>query len=261
MEEVDHDFQQFITQVKSITGINLSDYKEKQMKRRLTSLRNQRGYATFMQYFQAMRSDEKLFKEFLDRMTINVSEFWRNANRWEELERVYIPQLLEKSGRLKCWSAACSTGEEPYSLAMILAEQHALHRTKIIASDIDEGVLQKAKQGQYIERSMREIPQPYIDKYFTKLDAVTYEIDGKLKQAIEFERRNLLADPFDQAFDLIICRNVTIYFTEEAKGKLYKKFAASLKQGGILFVGSTEQIFSPEQFGFMPVSSFFYEKM
>lgn len=261
MGEVDQDFLQFVNSVRSITGIDLNDYKEKQMKRRLTSLRNQRGYSTFMQYFNAMRADEQLFKQFLDRMTINVSEFWRNPNRWEELERIFVPQLLSQNGRLKCWSAACSTGEEPYSLAMILAEQHALHRAQIIASDIDEGVLLKAKEGKYIERSLREVPKPYVDKYFTKHDALTYEIDPKLKQAIEFEQKNLLVDTFETQFDLIICRNVMIYFTEQAKKKLYEKFSASLKQGGILFVGSTEQIFSPEQYGFKPTSTFFYEKM
>lgn len=261
MGEEDQDFLQFVSRVKSITGIDLGDYKEKQMRRRLTSLRNQRGYATFMQYFSAFSKDELLFKEFLERMTINVSEFWRNPNRWDELERVFVPQLLAQNGRIKCWSAACSTGEEPYSLAMILAEQHALHRAKIIASDIDEGVLRKAKEGKYIERSLRELPERYTEKYFKKHDALTYEIDEILQQAIEFEQKNLLVDPFETQFDLIICRNVMIYFTEQAKKKLYEKFAASLKQGGILFVGSTEQIFSPEQYGFKPASTFFYEKV
>lgn len=257
----DRDYDLFIAQVKESTGIDLALYKEKQMKRRLTSLRNQRGFSTFAQYYEAMINDRKLYDEFLDRMTINVSEFWRNANRWEQLEKQFIPQLLQRNSKLKCWSAACSTGEEPYSLAILLAEQQALHRAQIIASDIDEGVLEKARQGKYIERSLRELPAAYVAKYFRQLDSMMYEIDGMIKQAVTFEQMNLLTDRFARHFDLIICRNVMIYFTEEGKKLLYQKFADALKPGGILFVGSTEQIFSPEQYGFKSAATFFYEKM
>lgn len=94
-----------------------------------------------------MSKDKALFHEFLDRMTINVSEFWRNANRWEVLEQRFLPEMLRKTDRLKCWSAACSTGEEPYTLAMILSELGALSNTQLLATDIDEGALDKAKKG------------------------------------------------------------------------------------------------------------------
>lgn len=256
----DQDFIGFIKNVKDSTGIDLAQYKEAQMKRRLTSLRNKIGYLTFLEYFQAMIKDQNLFNEFLDRMTINVSEFWRNPNRWETLQNTLLPEMLSRNNRIKCWSAACSSGEEPYSLAMILADKNVLNRSQIIASDIDSEILNKAKQGLYIDRSIKDVPEPYLNKYFSKQEPMSYLINDQLKKAVQFEKKNLLLDSFDSNFDLIICRNVMIYFTESAKSNLYGKFSEALKQGGILFVGSTEQIFSPEQYQFESAGTFFYRK-
>ncbi len=106
----DQDFSLFIRKVKSVTAIDLSQYKEAQMKRRLMTLRNKKGFTTFSLYFDAMIKDKLLFNEFLDRMTINVSEFWRNPNRWQVLEQSFIPEMLSKNLKIKCWSAACSSG-------------------------------------------------------------------------------------------------------------------------------------------------------
>lgn len=257
----DPDFLLFIRKVKESTGIDLSQYKEAQMKRRLTTLRVKRGFDSFKDYYEAIAKDKALFAEFLDRMTINVSEFWRNPNRWEVLEKQFIPELKAKSGpRLKCWSAACSTGEEPYTLAMILAEQRMIPGAQITASDIDEGALAKAREGIYLDRSLREVPQHYLKKYFQAQGEHTFAISPSLKPYIRFEKKNLLTDRFDSGFDLIICRNVVIYFTDEAKHELYSKFSRALRPGGILFVGSTEQIFSPSQYDFEPADTFFYRK-
>jgi chemotaxis protein methyltransferase CheR len=254
----DKDFQQFIASVKKMTGIDLALYKEAQMKRRLTSLRLKRGYATFAQYFEAIAKDKDLFYEFLDRMTINVSEFFRNPGRWDVLENKILPRLVKQSPRLKCWSAACSTGEEPYTLALILMRKR--YDATILATDIDEGALAKAKQGVYTERSLQDCPKELIDKHFHK-DTLSYRISDEVKNKVTFKKHNLLADPFDSGFDLIICRNVMIYFTEEAKHELYQKFSRALKPGGVLFVGSTEQIFHPQQYQFETEDTFFYRKM
>ena len=257
----DPDYSGFIKNVNASTGIDLSQYKEAQMKRRLTTLRSKHGYDTFAQFFEAMKKDKTLFFEFLDRMTINVSEFWRNPNRWEVLRDMIIPELRTggKKG-LKVWSAACSTGEEPYTLAMILDGHGILGDSKLVAADLDEGALAKAKQGQYLERSLKDVPSKVAEKYF-KADGLMYKVDDKLKRAVNFQKLNLLTDKFDDGYDLIVCRNVMIYFTEEAKSTLYHKFASSLRKGGVLFVGSTEQIFSPGQYGLEPCDTFFYKKI
>ncbi|WP_106767975.1 CheR family methyltransferase [Paenibacillus faecalis] len=261
LEVQDKDYIGFIRNIELTTGINLADYKETQMKRRLTTLRLKHGYSTFSAFYEAMMKDRSLFHEFLDRMTINVSEFWRNPNRWEVLRDKILTELSGSgSTRLKIWSAACSTGEEPYTIAMILAEKKLLGMSSILATDIDEGALAKAKQGLYLDRSLKDVPKDIAAKYFTE-EGPMYRFDERLKKEIRFEKQNLLTDRFDTAFDLIVCRNVMIYFTEEAKHKLYQKFAASLRPGGVLFVGSTEQIFNPAQYGLETSETFFYQKI
>lgn len=259
MMSEDLDFEQFITQIKRKTAIDLSLYKEAQMKRRLTTLRLKHGYQTFSAYFKAIEQSNQLLDEFLDRMTINVSEFWRNPQRWLTLKEKFLPEILTQP-KPKIWSAACSTGEEPYTLAMIIDKLGALNKTSILATDLDQGVLKKATQGNYLDRSIRDVPREYIDKYFVE-DEGLYTVKPSLKTAITFKQQNLLYDKFDTDFDLIVCRNVMIYFTEEAKHELYQKFSSALKKGGILFVGSTEQIFSPAQYGFETADTFFYRKL
>lgn len=257
---VDHDFQAFIQQVKRKTGIDLSLYKEAQMKRRLTSLREKRGFSNFADYFKAIEKDQELFNEFLDRMTINVSEFFRNASRWQVLEKKIIPRLLSENANLKVWSAACSTGEEPYSLVMLLSRFKPLSEIKVLATDIDAHALEKAKEGRYVERAVQEVPKDLLAKYFVK-EGSFYLISPEIKARVTFAQHNLLADPFGTGFDLIVCRNVLIYFTEEAKVGLYEKFAKALRPGGVFFVGSTEQIFQPQKYGFAPEDTFFYRKI
>jgi len=262
MEEKDPDYELFVDKIKKLTGIDLAQYKEAQMKRRLTTLRMKKGHSSFASFFEEIAADKNVLYEFLDRMTINVSEFWRNPNRWEVVEQKIVPDLLKETGRIKCWSAACSTGEEPYTLAMILAKHGVLNHSVLLATDIDEGALAKAKAGIYAERSLRDVPAEYINAYFRPVpdQPALFHVSDTLKQAIKFQRQNLLTDLFDSHFDLIVCRNVMIYFTEEAKSLLYQKFSNALRPGGVLFVGSTEQIFSPGQYGLEPADTFFYRK-
>lgn len=255
----DPDYMAFVHNFKKLTGIDLALYKEAQMKRRLTTFRERKGYDTFAVFFQAVKNSDQLLEELLDRMTINVSEFWRNPQRWVTLEKQVIPELLSRNSRLKCWSAACSTGEEPYTLAMILANCGALSQASILATDLDEQALKQAKAGVYHERSLKDVPATYKAAYFSKHGDV-YVVSDELKRSVRFEQGNLLSDPFDSNFDLIICRNVLIYFTEEAKKLLYQKFSKALAPGGILFVGATEQILSPAQYGLVSTESFFYQK-
>jgi chemotaxis protein methyltransferase CheR len=256
----DEDFALFVKKIKEFTTIDLNQYKEAQMRRRLTTLRSKKGFDTFLAFFNAIAKDSKLLYEFLDRMTINVSEFWRNANRWETLESKFIPEMLKQNKRIKCWSAACSTGEEPYTLAMIISEKRGgLQDIQVTATDIDDGALEKARNGVYLDRSIRDVPVNYLKKYF-KQDGITFQVTDDLKRAVKFHKQNLLLDRFEPNYDLIVCRNVMIYFTEEAKQLLYQKFAQALRPGGILFVGSTEQIFSPGQYMLEPADTFFYRK-
>jgi chemotaxis protein methyltransferase CheR len=256
----DEDFAQFAAKIRESTSIDLTQYKENQMRRRLTTLRMKHGFTTFAKYYEALMNDARLRHEFLDRMTINVSEFWRNPNRWELLRERFLGPMAASGARLHIWSAACSTGEEPYTIAMLLDALQVLDRTSLLATDIDENVLAKAKEAVYTDRSMRDVPPGFKSKYFIR-DGNNYRIVDKLRRAVRFQKHNLLLDPFPEKYDLIVCRNVMIYFTEEAKVGLYHKFARALKPGGILFVGSTEQIFNPGQYGLEAAETFFYRRI
>jgi len=253
------DYEQFIAGINKKTGINLALYKEAQMKRRLTSLYEKKGYRNFVDFLHALEKDRDLMNEFLDRMTINVSEFYRNGKRWEVLQNKIFPLLLQSNRRLKIWSAACSTGEEPYTISMVLSHHLPLSQVQVSATDLDENVIQKAKLGLYPERSLAEVPNDIKTKFFIQ-EGSFYKVKDEIKRTVTYKKHNLLNDQYDSNFDLIVCRNVMIYFTEEAKDQIYHSFSKALRPGGVLFVGSTEQIFNPAQYGFEIEDTFFYRK-
>lgn len=176
------DYVKFIINIKRKLGIDLNLYKEAQMKRRLTSLRNKKGFNDFLSYFNALEKDKKLMDEFTKRLTINVSEFYRNAQRWDILQEKIVPLLLKNSQKqLTVWSAACSTGEEPYSLAILLSEFFPNISIKIIATDIDEAVLKQAKQGIYPEKTLKNLPDLLKKKYFD-FEYNLYHVKPSLKK-------------------------------------------------------------------------------
>lgn len=255
------DYEQFKKQVFVLTKIDLNAYKEKQMKRRIDSLIAKNKYSGYSDYVSAIKADAKLFEEFVNYLTINVSEFWRNPEQWRILSENVIPELIKTSGnRLKIWSAACSTGDEPYSLVMLLSKYMPLSNIKIMATDIDKQVLEKASVGLYNEKSLVGLPDEFKKKYFTKIGASNYQIADEIKKCVTFKQHNLLKDSYPTNFDLIVCRNVLIYFTDVAKLDIYKKFNTALRSGGYLFVGSTEQIINYKEINFSSFKSFFYRK-
>ena len=255
------DYEEFKKFVLDLTTIDLNAYKERQMKRRIDTLIARNKHDGYDSYCKALKTDQKVLDEFVNYLTINVSEFYRNPTLWKTLEDVILPDLINKFGtKLKIWSAACSTGDEPYSLAMVLAKQVPMRDIKILATDIDEQVLEKAKDGVYAENSLKGLPKEYRDKYFEKMGDRFYKISDEIKRCVTFKEHNLLKDVYPKDYDLILCRNVVIYFTDEAKDMIYKNFYNSLKPQGILFIGSTEQITTYRELGFERLSSFYFQK-
>lgn len=255
-----NNYEKFKEKIYKKTGINLSYYKERQMKRRIDSLIKRNNFTNYEDYYTAINKDKKLFEEFINYLTINVSEFFRNPGQWEILQKEILPLLLKKSKRLKIWSAACSTGDEPYSIAMALSEFIPLSTINILATDIDNEAINKAKTGIYSYKSIENVPKHFVNKYFTKIGK-SYRISEEIKECIQFRQHNLLSDPYPDKCDLIVCRNVMIYFTEECKEMMYKKFYKSLNDEGILFVGSTEQIILPTRYNLDSFRTFFYKKI
>ena len=255
-----YDYERFKADVYKLTDINLSLYKERQMKRRIESLIQRKGHKDFQSFYNAMKSDDELLRTFISYLTINVSEFYRNPAQWELFEKDIIPYLEKNFGkRLNIWSAACSTGDEPYTIAMILARHYPLNQIKIYATDLDKTVIAKAKVGLYDAKSIAGVPEEFKKKYFTQVGP-SYKISEEIKARVEFHEHNLLKDKYPTDYNFIVCRNVLIYFTDEAKDEVFKKYFQSLKPGGYLFIGSTEQILNYKEIGYERKNSFFYER-
>ena len=148
-------YEVFKKNINDLINIDLNYYKEKQMKRRITSLMNRNGFNDFNEYFQRLRSDKLLLDQFINYMTINVSEFYRNPSQWKVLETIILPNLIRKSKNpLKIWSSACSTGEEPYSLVMLMTKFYNLNEIEVLATDIDDEAIEKAKIGLYSNKAL-----------------------------------------------------------------------------------------------------------
>lgn len=253
-------YEEFKRRALSLTGIDLSSYKEKQMRRRIDSLVSRNKCSSYDEYVRLLRTDSSVFSEFINFLTINVSEFFRNPDQWEILDKVYFPELISKFGkRLNIWSAACSTGDEPYSLVMALSRHVPLGDIRIIATDIDKRILEQAKTGLYNEKSIKNVPEDLKKRYFKKIGP-SFQISDEIRRCVSFRESNLLSDRFPDDLDMIVCRNVLIYFTDEAKEDIYRKFYRSLKSGGVLFIGSTEQVADYKEIGFGRRNSFFYDK-
>lgn len=254
-------YEKFKKDVFALTTIDLNAYKEKQMRRRINTLIAKNKLDDYDAYIRLIRQDKEKFEQFVNFLTINVSEFYRNPEQWRYLDQEVFPELIQTFGRnLKIWSAACSTGDEPYSLVMALSKHVSLANIKIIATDIDKQVLDKARMGLYSEKSIASVPEEFKKKYFTQVGS-SFKIADEIKRCVEFKEHNLLKDPYPRDVNLIVCRNVVIYFTEEAKDEIYKKFHDSLKKDGMLFIGSTEQIMNYKELNFKRKQSFFFQKM
>lgn len=255
-----YDYEYFKKAVFDLTKIDLNAYKEKQMKRRIDTLISKNKVVGYENYVNLLKTDQSRFEEFVNYLTINVSEFYRNVDQWQLLDKDVFPELINRYGKnLKIWSAACSTGDEPYSLVMALSRHIPVNQIKIYATDLDKQVIEKAKLGLYGEKSVAGVPADLRKKFFTQIGP-SYQISDEVKSRVEFREHNLLKDTYPTDFHLIVCRNVLIYFTEEAKDEVFRKFQKSLKPGGYLFIGSTEQIINYRDVGFERKNSFFYQK-
>ncbi len=257
----EQEFSAFKTKVEHLINLDLTHYKSNQMERRINTLMNRNGIDNLMVYYNLLKKDPEKLREFINMLTINVTEFFRNKDKFDELEKDHLPDIIKNTVNIKVWSAGCSIGAEIYSLAMLLDKHGVLNKTELIASDFDKEILKRAQSGIYAENELKLLDKAYT-KYFTPVesDNKKFQISKRLISSVKFERRDLLNSTFEKNFDLILCRNVVIYFTEEAKDELYQKFYDSLKPGGILFIGSTERINNYKEIGFNLTSSFFYKK-
>lgn len=253
-------FTEFYNWAEDHLTLDLHSYKEKQLQRRINTIMNRSGAASLKEYSQLLLTEEEVLEDFLDYITINVTDFFRNENLFNKFEDVLINDLVPKFEQVRIWSAACSIGSEPYSLGIIMKNNQLPLADKIIASDIDEKILERATAGIYSEAELKNLSAKNKAKYFTKVKD-KYQIHSSIQEMVDFKRHDLLLDPYPKNLHAIVCRNVMIYFKEEAKDEIYRKFSDSLETGGVIFTGATESIHQPEQFGLEKVGAFIYQKV
>lgn len=247
--------------VLKLTGVDLDCYKAQQVQRRLRTYLVRSGHANWSTFFHAISNDSAALARFKDYLTINVSSFFRDLEKFNHLQETILPELLRGHPRLRVWSAGCSHGHEPYSLAIALAEAAGFYRQHhILATDIDRSALERAQTGgPYSAEEVEKVPPGLFERYFRACDGDYYVIES-LRRKVTFYYHNLLAEPFESKFDLIVCRNVVIYFTAEVKSRLYKQFYDALRPGGVLFVGSTEVVSGATDLGFETMGISFYRR-
>ena len=259
MNEWEYTFVQ--KQILQLTGVDLRSYKAPQMQRRLDAYLKRSGYTDWPRFFRAMRKSPVELAKLKTYLTINVSSFFRDPHKYETLKKTILPQLLAERPVIRVWSAGCSRGQEAYSIAMLLSELCAPEQSfRISATDIDKDALAWAKAGgPYLKDDVQHVSS-YMKLQYFDIKKEEYWVKKPLQQSILFRPQNLLTEPMYGLFDLIVCRNVVIYFEIEAKQKIYQKFYDALRPGGVLFVGGTEMVPKAKDLGFELADLSFYRR-
>ena len=231
--------------MRSKTGKDLRQFKRPFLNRRINARMNAVGIHDSSEYAKLLESDSTepsmLFKSF----SINVTEFNRDSFVWECMSSKIIPQILKNNGTtpLQIWSAGCASGEEPYSLAILIKEVLGMKNVKfnIIGTDISAEAINRAKKGQYLSQSLKNLTPNVITKYFTPINNNTYQINESIKQLVTFQQADIISFQVEH-INLITCRNVLIYYDKPAQELVFKKFHKTLNDNGYLVIGQDESM-------------------
>lgn len=259
------DFTIFCDGVRRLCGIDLSQYKRAQMERRVRTFVERQGQSDLASYLQRMTADKAELEAFLDRVTINVSQLWRNPDQWTRLERTVLPELLAEKNGLTAWSAGCSYGAEAYTLAALTRHVAGKSSTRIdiTGTDIDRRIVERARRGTFSADDARDAPKALLQRFFEPVAGAegTWAARAEIRPFVRFEAADLLRIPARrEKYDLILCRNTVIYFTDDVRDALHAKLVESLRPGGYLVVGSTERVANVTQLGLDPAFPFTYRK-
>ncbi len=250
------EFRKFADLIYNESGIFLKDTKLTLLSNRLRKRLNKLGMKEFSEYYDHLQKisgedKRKEYEELLDVVSTNETYFFRNERHFQSLSDHCLPDLAEikKNKKLRIWSAACSTGEEPYTIAICVLEKMNLFKgwdVEIIATDIAPSVLEFGKKGEYSGRRIEKVPPPILKKYFTpkKDDPETYIVSDEMKKMVKFSYLNLFKSQFPKDIDIIFCRNVMIYFDRAHQQKLVAEFYKSILDHGYLFIGHSETLHS-----------------
>lgn len=225
-------------------GLSCESYKDKCLKRRIAVRMRARGVHTYDDYSRLLDEDTREYQELLDTLTINVTKFYRNAETWQALRPHLDALWTARHARLRVWSAGCASGEEPYTIAVLVAEtagQGSLEHTFIDATDIDRVSLERTREAHYPASAFTEMPAPMQRRYFADGRPIP-----KIRTMVRVLPHDLTREPPPHPpYDLVVCRNVVIYFERQAQERLFQVFVDALSPGGVLVLGKVETLFGP----------------
>ena len=228
------------------SGITFTPTNRSILESRLKERLREKNVDTVATYFETIKKDKEEMKGFLDSVTTNLTRFFRNQAHFDAMEKYVIPELMKikkTPGTIRIWSAGCSTGEEPYTIAMLLSEiLPSAWNYEILASDLSLKCLMTAKEGFYAESRIVGIPDNYLAKYFDKVEG-GYKIKPNIHAKIRFDYHNLNHDSQQRNLDIVFCRNVIIYFDEAAQNAVINRFYDSMASKSFLFIGHSESLF------------------
>lgn len=255
----DDDYLVFITGLRQLWPVDLTQYRRGQMERRIRSFAARRGITELPEYLAVLKADEDELHRFLDHVTINVSQLWRHPEQWKALREQIIPELA-RGDRIRAWSAGCSYGAEAYTLSAVARDAAPKARISIKGTDVDRRIIERARQGRFTDADAREAPKDALGRWFTR-DGDMWVAKPELRFGMTFEEGDLLHMSVPAAsLDLIMCRNVVIYFNEDVRDDLHGRLAAALRPGGYLIIGATERVAQPGPIGLVSTHPFIYRK-
>ena len=253
------DYPTFCRGVRALCRVDLEQYKRGQMERRIRTFAATRGAGRLAEYLRLLRRDHRELDAFLDRITINVSQLWRNPAEWAALATDVLPALAA-GGRIRAWCAGCSYGAEVYTLAAVAAEAVPAARIDVRGTDIDERMVARAREGRFSLADARDVPRAALARWF-EADGGELVADPALRRSVRFDTGDLLRMPVrPRSYDLVLCRNTVIYFTPGVRDDLHARLAETLRPGGVLLVGATERVADPAALGLRPLRPHTYRR-
>ena len=260
LEIDDVSFQFFVRRCASLLRLDLGSYKQEQVKRRLGGLVHAAGARTVVELAQKLETDQRAAEKFKAAFTIHVTEFFRDPEAYQNVAKLVVPQLAQLGRPLDLWSAGCSLGAEPLSLAMLLT-RYNLKLGRVHATDVCPTTVGRARAGgPFDAREVKNLTSGDMGHHLEARQDGNFWVCSPLHSKIEFKVHDLIADRYPGPFDLVVCRNVLIYFVDDVKNRILAGLAGSVRSGGFLFLGGTEIVHHPEALGLIRRAPSLYEK-
>jgi chemotaxis protein methyltransferase CheR len=260
LEGDDEELEKLKRKIERDRGFNCAFYKDKCLRRRIAVRMRARGRKSFAEYSALLEQEPGEYDHLLDTLTINVTKFFRNPETWEAVEAQVVPHLFAGRGPIRVWSAGSASGEEAYTVSILLqewAEKHRrtaeLDRVRIVGTDIDRRSLESAERGVYPELSLTETPARVRERWFSA--GPPFRIRPEAQRNVSFVRRDLISERAETGQSLVFCRNVVIYFDREIQERLFKDFYDALVPGGFLVLGKVETLIGVARTLFRPVNN------